>query len=123
LTDRLREGKMRNLSPFTDEEGVVRVGGRVERASVSFETKHPALLPRKHWISYLITCHVHRCGHTGVATTVAKIKRKYWILKAHTLAKTVKFRCVLCRKLEEKLESQVMPDLPITRLNRYTAIL
>ena len=96
---------MKNLSPYTDEEGVVRVGGRVDRASISFETRHPALLPRKHWISYLITRHVHRCGHTGVAATVAKIRRKYWIPRAHMLAKTVKFRCVLCRKLEAKLES------------------
>jgi hypothetical protein len=120
LTDRLRKGEMKNLSPYTDEEGVVRVGGRVDRASISFETRHPALLPRKHWISYLITRHVHRCGHTGVAATVAKIKRKYWIPRAHTLAKTVKFRCVLCRKLEAKLESQVMADLPIARLKPFT---
>ena len=53
-----RESKM--LSPFKDENGVIRFGGRVDKALVSYETKHPVLLPNKHWISYLITCHMHR---------------------------------------------------------------
>ena len=31
-----------------------------------------------------------------VTTTVAKIRKTYWILRAHNLAKTIKFRCVPC---------------------------
>ena len=31
-----------------------------------------------------------------VATTLAKIRKTYWILRAHNLAKTIKFRCVPC---------------------------
>ena len=54
---------------------------------------------------------------SGVATTVAKIRAKSWILKAHILAKTVKFRCVPCREREHKLESWLIyrnSDLPHT---------
>ena len=32
--------------------------------------------PREHWISLLITRHFHENGHSGVATTVAKIKKR-----------------------------------------------
>ena len=46
LRDRLKKGELQQLSPFTDENGIIRVGGRVDEALVSYETKHPAMLPR-----------------------------------------------------------------------------
>ena len=33
----------------------MRAGGRVDEALASYDPKHPVLLPRSHWISYLIT--------------------------------------------------------------------
>ena len=51
--------RLNKLSPYTDTEGVYRVGGRVDRALFSFETRHPSLLPREHWVSRLIVRHVH----------------------------------------------------------------
>ncbi|GFX36750.1 integrase catalytic domain-containing protein [Trichonephila clavipes] len=35
-----------NLFPFVDGEGIVRVGGRLENASVPYLHKHPAILPK-----------------------------------------------------------------------------
>ena len=105
LKDRLMKGELRNLSPYTDSDSIVRVGGHANNAIVSYETKHPALLPRKHWISLLITHHVHQCGHTAIATTVARPRKTFWILKAHYLAKSVKFKCVFCREIQAKVES------------------
>ena len=59
FSDRLRKGEFRKFSPYTDSDGIVRVGGRVDKALVSYGTRHPALLPREHWISLLITRHAH----------------------------------------------------------------
>ena len=120
LKDRLNKGEFNKLSPFRDPEGVYRVGGRVDRALFSYETKHPSLLPREHWVSRLIVRPVHRCGHTGIAATVAKIRSKYWIIGAHDLAKSVKFRCVFCREMGAKTEFQVMADLPPSRVAPLT---
>ena len=44
----LKKGELQQLSPFTDENGIIRVRGRVDEALVSYETKHPAILPRDH---------------------------------------------------------------------------
>ena len=104
LQDRLKKGELQQLSPFTDENGIIRVGGRVDEALVSYETKHPAMLPRDHWISLLITQHFHQIGQAGVATTVAKIRTKFWIIRAHDLAKSVKFRCMYWREIEARTE-------------------
>ena len=120
LKDRLMKGEFTSLSPFHDENDVIRVGGRVSKAVVTYDCKHPVLLPHDHWISLLITRNAHQFGHNGVATTTAKARRKYWILRAHDLAKSVKYRCVFCREMEHKVESQIMADLPQLRLAPYT---
>ena len=96
LKDRLMKGKLKNLSPYTDSDCIVRVGGRTDNA---------ALLPREHWILLLITRHVHQCGHTVIATMVAKTRKKFWILKAHDLATSVKFKCVFCHEMQAKVVS------------------
>lgn len=116
LHSRLERGDFKSLSPFKDENGVIRVGGRVDEAIVSYETRHPALLPSDHWISLLVTRHAHQHGHTGVAATTGKTRRKFWILKANKLSKSVKFKCAFCRELAHKAETQLMADLPVLRL-------
>ena len=120
LEDRLMKVEFTSLSPFRDENGVIRVGGRVSKAFVSFDCKHPALLPHDHWISLLIIRQAHQFGHNGVATTTAKARRRYWIIRAHDLAKSVRYRCVFCREIEHKVETQFMADLPTLRLAPHT---
>ena len=118
IQSRELNGEFKMLSPFKDENGVIRVGGRVDKALVSYDTKHPILLPNKHWISYLITCHMHQFSHCGIAATAAKTKQSR--IFVHDLAKKIKFQCVFCREMELKAETQVMADLPTLRLTPYT---
>ncbi|XP_028412194.1 uncharacterized protein LOC114535017 [Dendronephthya gigantea] len=115
-----KRGDYSNLSPFIDKDGVIRVGGRVDKAIISYEMKHPVLLPHKHWISLLITRYKHKHGHSGVAATAAKTRVKYWIQRVHDLAKLVKMKCVTCREFERKTENQLMADLPLERLMPFT---
>ena len=118
LKSRMKNGEFKTLSPFIDDKGIIRVGGRIDKAIVSYEEKHPVLLPNEHRISLLITRNVHNHGHSGVTT--AKVRRKYWILKANKLSKTVKFNCVTCREMAHKAETQLMGDLPALRLSPQT---
>ena len=120
LSDRLKKGESKKLSPYTDSDSIVRVGGRVGKALDSYETRHPALLRTELWISLLTARHVHHCGHTAVAATTAKTRKRIWILKANDLAKSVKFRCVFCREMQAKAKSQVMAALPECRLAPFT---
>ena len=94
LNDRLMKGEFRSLSPFRDENDVIRVGGRVSKAVVTYDCKHLVLLLHDHWISLLITRNAHTFGHNGVATTTAKVRRKYWILRAQDLPISAKYRSV-----------------------------
>ncbi|XP_022799900.1 uncharacterized protein LOC111337801 [Stylophora pistillata] len=120
LHSRVKKGEFRALSPFVDGHRVIRVGGRLDKAVVFYETRHPALLPSDHWISVLTTRHAHQHGHSGVAATTANIRVKYWILKAMELSKSVKFKYGFCKEMAHKTETQLMADLPALRLAPYT---
>jgi hypothetical protein len=110
LQNSLAKGQLQKLDPITDSKDVIRVGGRVDKTIATYDTRHPVLLSRDHWTSKLITRQAHQYGHSGVAATVAKIRRKYWILRAHNLAKSVKYECVFCKKMQAKCETQKMAD-------------
>ena len=87
---------------------------------MSYETRHPALLPSDHWISMLITRHAHQYGHSGLAATTGKTRRKFSILKANKLSKFVKFKCVFCHEMAHKAETQLLADSPDLRLAAHT---
>ena len=59
LHSHLKKDDFQMLSPFIDDEGIIQVGGRMDKAIVLYEMKHPALLPNDHKISRLITQEAH----------------------------------------------------------------
>ena len=105
-----------NLSPFVDTDGIVRVGGRVEKSEVSYDQMHPVLLPHDHPISKLIVIDTHKFGHPAPASTSARIRKRYWIIGVQRLARSVIYRCIFCRQVRAKTEDQYMSSLPATRL-------
>ena len=120
LKGSLESGQLGKLDPLTDSEGILRVGGRVDKTIATYDTRHPVLLSRDHWTSKLIMRQAHQYGHSGVAATVAKVRRRYWIVRANSLAKSVKYECVFCKKSQAQCETQKMADLPEIRLAPYT---
>ena len=57
-----------------------------------------------------------------MAATVAKKRTKYWITRAHDLVKSIKFRCLVCREIVAKVESQINADLPQSPLAPFTPL-
>nr|XP_029734288.1 uncharacterized protein LOC115269607 [Aedes albopictus] len=55
-----KQSHIRNMSPFFDPEGVLRVGGHLNFALLPYQAKHPVLLPTKHPFTRLIVEHFHR---------------------------------------------------------------
>lgn len=64
------------------EDGLLRAGGRIGRAPLSYELKHPVILPYKHHVTDLIIKDHHlKMGHMGQESVLSSLRRKYWILK------------------------------------------
>ncbi|GFV43338.1 integrase catalytic domain-containing protein, partial [Trichonephila clavipes] len=63
-----------NLSPFLDENSILRVGGRLKHSNLTVNQKHPMLIPNKGHISNLLINYYHVLHfHTGVESTIANI--------------------------------------------------
>ncbi|XP_038063114.1 uncharacterized protein LOC119733816 [Patiria miniata] len=106
------------LDPFIDADGVMRVGGRIRRADLPPNFKHPAILPRNHHITELIIRHFHEvAGHQGRSMTTNQIRASgYWIIGCSSAVSHFISKCVKCRKLYKPVEEQKMANLPVDRL-------
>ena len=86
------------LDPFLDQS-VIRVGGRLSRASIPAQTKHPVILPRRSHVTTLIIRHIHeQLGHAGRGHVLAKLREKYWIVGDNAAVRHLITECVTCRR-------------------------
>ncbi|XP_048586639.1 uncharacterized protein LOC125568412 [Nematostella vectensis] len=56
----LKSSNMYQLDPFVDDQGLIRVRGRLRRADLGYIERHPVLLPNDHHLSKLIVRHFHQ---------------------------------------------------------------
>lgn len=99
------------------QDGLIRVGGRLEKANLDYNVKHPILLPKQSYLSKLIVRSAHQeVGHLGKNTILAKIRQNIWIIGVAKLANDVVKQCVTCRKYRGKLMEQKMASLPEERV-------
>ena len=111
-----RSSAVYRLDPFLDHN-ILRVGGRLARAQIPHETKHPMLLPGKSHITTLILRYVHHgLAHAGRNHVLAKLREKYWIVGANAAVRQLIRKCVTCRRLRMPTNTQIMADLPANRL-------
>ena len=107
-----KSSRFRELSPFIDDKGLIRVGGRMQHAGLAYEGKHPCIIPHNHRVSNLIVVDFHRIGHFGTEWTLSLIRRRYWITRVRGVIKKITNDCVTCRKLFASPPLQKMADLP-----------
>ena len=115
----MKNGHLYRLSPFLDAQKILRVGGRLRLANIALECRQPVLLPKDCHISTLIVKYIHdKSHHCGRHTTFAAIRSAgKWIVGAHSLVRSVINRCITCKRIRGKLQTQIMADLPEDRLN------
>ena len=98
---------------YLDENQLWRCKGRLEHASLSFATKHPLMLARRHRITKLIVRDAHRIvQHGGVKETLTQIRSQYWIVGGRNLVRLIIHSCVTCRQHEGK-PYRTPPPLPL----------
>lgn len=75
------------LSPFLDAEGFIRIKGRLQLSSLSYQAKHPIILP-SHWLTKLLVRSQHiLIKHAGVNSLLSSLRDTYWIVGVRKLAK------------------------------------
>ncbi|XP_071368507.1 uncharacterized protein [Centroberyx affinis] len=115
-----KRSPLRKLNPILDTDGVVRIGGRISSAELSWEEKHPIIIPKNHHIATLLVQYYHeQVAHQGRHITEGAVRSAgLWILGGKRLVSSIIHKCVTCRKLRGKMEKQKMSDLPVDRLTQ-----
>ncbi|KAG7307103.1 hypothetical protein JYU34_007243 [Plutella xylostella] len=95
------KSRILQLSPFLDANGVLRVGGRLENASLNYEQKHPALLDSKHHYTKMLMAAEHlRLFHAGPQLLLSSFREQFWPLAGRNLARSTVRKCITCTRLK-----------------------
>ncbi|KRX13565.1 hypothetical protein T07_1928 [Trichinella nelsoni] len=109
--------RLSRLDPFVDEEGFLRVGGRLENAELPSHMKHPVILTGDHALTMSLIRHCHaRQLHAGTTHTLAILRQQYWVLKGRTQVKKVIRHCFACRRAMARPIQPRMAALPSSRV-------
>ena len=106
-----------NLDPYRDQNGVVRVGGRLRKLSLEPGITNPIIVPKDGVITCRIIEYYHnKIEHAGRTSTLNELRQQgLWIISANTIVRSVIHHCVPCKLLRGELGEQKMADLPQER--------
>ncbi|XP_024876689.1 uncharacterized protein LOC112457724, partial [Temnothorax curvispinosus] len=105
------------LSPFMDEDRLIRVGGRLKNSSLAFDARHQIVLPRHHDLSKRIIELEHvRNMHSGVQATMAAVRQRFWPLSLRSATRKMIASCVTCFRVKPISSEALMGSLPESRV-------
>lgn len=109
--------KLLNLCPFLDNNGVLRVGGRLRNSNLPIDQRHPIIIPSNHNFTVALINYYHVLYfHSGAEATLAIIRLKFWITNARNVVRKILRECITCRKVSATGSQQLMADLPTSRV-------
>ncbi|XP_076280087.1 uncharacterized protein LOC143219483 [Lasioglossum baleicum] len=108
---------LESLNPFIDENGLLRVGGRLRNAVLPVQSKHPVVLAPHPLVRLIIEQAHARALHAGLQLTLYILRQEYWLLRGRSQVKAVIHACVKCVRERASIPTQIMGDLPAVRVS------
>lgn len=101
------------------QDGVLRVGGQLRKASLPHDLKHPVILPKDGVITRLILGYCHeKSQHQGRGQTLNELRANgYRVVGGSKIVANYIKQCVTCRRICRPTETQKMADLPANRVD------
>ncbi len=98
--------------------GLIRLGGRVDRSPLPFDTRHPIIFGKNSYVvEHLIREAHEKVKHFGVNTVLAHLRQRYWLIKGRERVKKILGNCITCRKWRGNPAVQLMADLSLSRVD------
>lgn len=111
------DSKLKSLSPYKDDKGILRAQGRIQNCNLSEDTKHPIILPHKSHLTNLIIDDAHKQTlHGGPMLMLNYLRTRYWIISAKGLVRRHVHKCVTCVRHAAATKNQLMGQLPPARV-------
>lgn len=116
-----RRSAIRTLSPYMDQNGVLRVNGRIDAFNGPTALKRPVILPRNHAVTIKVLQHYHaKYHHINNETVVNELRQKYAIPRLRQALKKARSSCQHCKIQRARAAEPMMSPLPRHRLAAFT---
>ncbi|XP_055614826.1 uncharacterized protein LOC129761144 [Toxorhynchites rutilus septentrionalis] len=113
---------LRLLNPFLDNEGLVRVGGRLNLSDAPYDVKHQIVVPGFHPFTQLLLKHHHRkLVHGGITMTLSVVRDEFWPLNGRKAVRSAIRKCYECCRANPKPIQQPIGQLPVARVTANEA--
>ena len=116
-----------NLGAYRDEDGVIKLKGRLENADIDISAKFPVLIPKNSMIGQLLISDAHtQVLHYGMKDTLTELRSEYWLVQGRSHVEKFVDKCRLCRKFEgkllKKLPAAPLPDFRVQCCDPFTHV-
>lgn len=112
------KSKIIGFNPFIDENGLIRVGGKLTASNLEYDRKHPILLQRHQFTKLLFRYEHLRLAHAGPQLLLSSIRDKYWPLGGKIYAKLIVHECNRCFRCKPRNIVPQMGNLSAERINQ-----
>ena len=89
-----------SLSPFLDEDGIMRVGGRLGKSkTIPYDHKHPIIMPSPdEEVTQALIRHYHvKHFHASSSTTFYTLRQRFYIIGGRNSVNKIVSKCVPCQ--------------------------
>lgn len=91
----------------------MRVGGRISKSKLKYNTIHPVIIHGHHAINKLLIHHEHhRLLHAGPTLVCSSISLRFHVINLRKTVRTIIRACVTCRRQSAKPLTQLQGQLP-----------
>lgn len=105
------------LVPMLGEDGLLRVGGRLQHAPMPLDQRHPIILPGNDTITTLLLRKFHKTlMHGGPQVMMRLARRQFWITGGRNVFRKSVQRCVICVRHRGRTMDQRMAPLRVERV-------
>lgn len=75
-----KSSSLKSLCPYLDNKSITRAKGRLEKAQITENRKHPVILPHSSYLTCLIIADAHgKSLHGGHQVMINYLRSGYWI--------------------------------------------
>ncbi|KAJ0176915.1 hypothetical protein K1T71_007287 [Dendrolimus kikuchii] len=115
-----RDSRLYKLDPEYGGDGVIKLNGRINAATLRELTGNPPILDGSHHLTRLIIRGEHeQHHHIGREHVVNNVRQKYWVLRVRPTVRNILRQCTVCRLKKTAPTVPVKGNLPKDRLAAY----
>lgn len=112
-----RKSHILTLSPFKGNDGLLRVGGRLENAGLTYDERHPTIIPDKSHFAELLVRYTHQILlHAEYNVMLRAIRHSFYVPRLKNLIRKCIRSCKACTLYKRKFQNQIMAAFPPERV-------